>query len=121
MTETVLTDTTKVLDNASGVRSTGHFVVQFSNPANGKSRTFNASGATQFSRSGDILTVTYTGPSFVGLGPTGQQLTGQPGLVFSPGHTVVTVDFSSKYPQPTVTSLSATAPITNICALLASP
>jgi hypothetical protein len=114
--ETVITDNTKLIDNSSGTRFTGHFVVTFT--ANGKSKTFNASGATQLSVSdANILTVTYTGPSFVGIGTKGQQNTGQPGLVFSPGRTVVTVDLNQN--PAVVTSFSATAPVTNICALLA--
>jgi hypothetical protein len=110
-----LKDKTKIIDNASGIRSTGNFVVQWTNPANGKSVTRNVSGATQFSTSGGILTATFTGPSFIDMGPGGQSNTGQPGIVYSPGNTVVTVDLSTD----TVLTFSATAPVTNVCALLA--
>ncbi len=117
VTETTLKDHTKVIENASGIRSTGNFVVQFA--ANGKSVTYNVSGATKYSTSSsNILTATYTGPSFIGIGPGGQSNTGQPGIVYSPGRTVVTVDLNTK-PQPTVLTFSATAPVTNVCALLA--
>jgi hypothetical protein len=113
--QTTLKDNTKPIENASGIRFTGNLVVQFANPANGKSVTFNASGATKLSTSGDILTATFTGPSFIAMGPGGQSNTGQPGIVYSPGRTVVTVNTTTG----TVLTFSATAPVTNVCALLA--
>jgi hypothetical protein len=115
--QTTLKDNTKVIENASGIHSTGNFVVQWANPANGKSVTRNVSGATKTSISGGILTATFTGPSFIDMGPGGQSNTGQPGIVYSPGRTVATVNLN--LPQPTVLTFSATAPVTNVCALLA--
>jgi hypothetical protein len=115
VTETILTDNTKTISNPSGDRSTGHFVVEFA--ANGKSQTFNVSGAVETSVSGTTATQTFTGPSFFLIGLKGQANTGAPGISYSPGRTVVVYDISQS--PAVVTSFSPTAPVTNICALLA--
>jgi hypothetical protein len=112
---TILTDNRREITNPSGDHLNGHFVAEFANPANGKAITFNVSGATQTSQSGNILTVTYTGPSFLGLGPGGRANTGAPAISYLRGRTVLTVDLSTG----TVQTLSTTAPITDICKLLA--
>ena len=92
--QTTLKDKTKVIENASGMHSTGNFVVQWANPANGKSVTRNASGATRTSISGGILTATFTGPSFIDMGPGGQSNTGQPGIEGYSGRRDVTRSLS---------------------------
>lgn len=117
VTETVVTDNTKTISNPSGDRSTGHFVVQFANPVNGQSQTFNVSGATQTSVSGTTGTQVFTGPSFFIIGPRGRANTGAPAISYSPGHTVVQYDLSQS--PPVVTSFLPTAPVTDICGLLA--
>jgi hypothetical protein len=96
--------------------STGNFIVQFI--ANGKSATFNVSGATQPSTiSGTTGTQIFTGPSYNLFGTQSQINTGQPGIVYSTGRTVVTYDTTTG-PNFVALSFSSTAPVTNVCALL---
>lgn len=117
VTQTTLTDNTKTISNPSGDRTTGHFVVQFANPANGKSQTFNVSGASETTVSGTTGTQVFTGPSYFIIGPGGRANTGAPAISYSPGRTVVQFDLSQS--PPVVTNFSPTAPVTDICALLA--
>jgi hypothetical protein len=113
VTQTILTDNTKTISNPSGDRTTGHFVVQFA--ANGKSQTFNVSGASEAPTvSGTTATQVFTGPSYFIIGPGGRANTGAPAISYSPGRTVVQSDTNTHV----VTSFSPTAPVTNICALL---
>jgi len=117
VTETIVTDNTKTISNPSGDRTTGHFVVTFANPANGKSRTFNVSGATQTTVNGTTGTEVFTGPSFFIVGPGGRANTGLPAISVSPGRSVAVFDLSQS--PPVLTSFSATVPVTDVCALLA--
>lgn len=117
---TTLTDHSAKPPNNPGP-STGNFVVQFTNPLNGKSATFNVSGATRPpTTSGTTTTVVFTGPSWFGFGPQSQVNTKQPGIVYSPGRTVVEFD-NTTGPDFIALSFSPTAPVTDICALLSSP
>jgi len=112
---TIVTDNTKRITNPGGDRKTGHLVVEFANPANGKSVTYNVSGATQFSQSGNILTETFTGPSFLLMGPGGRANTGGPAISYLRGRTVLTVDLT----LGRVLTLETTAPNTDVCKVLA--
>lgn len=116
VTETILTNNINPISNPSGDRFTGHFVVQFA--ANGKSQTFNASGAEQTSVSGNTETDVYTGPSVFVIGPQGRANTKAPAISFAPGRTVVVADITDP-DNATVTSFSPTVPVTDVCALLA--
>lgn len=117
VTMTTLTDDreTKTLPNGDQL-TTGHYVVQFA--ADGKSQTFNVSGArrTSVNSTGTTETDVFTGPSYFLLGPKGQRNTGAPGISYAPGRTVVQVDLTG--PNAVVTSISHTAPVTDICELL---
>jgi len=99
----------------TGQNFTGNFVVTFANPANGKSQTFNVSGATHVSTNGNIETETHTGPYFLLLGPKSRAATGLPGIVVGTGRAVVVGDTSTRVIQ----SFSSTVPVTDVCALLA--
>jgi hypothetical protein len=118
---TTLTDNSKEIVNPSGDRTTGHVVVQFTNPATGASQTFNVSGASKapVDTGNNTFTQVFTGPSWFAIGPQGRLNTGEPALLYAPGRTVVVYDTSG--PRPVVKSFSHDAPITNICALLAPP
>jgi hypothetical protein len=121
VTMTTLTDNSKEIINPSGDRTTGHVVVQFTNTLTGASQTFNVSGASEapVDNGNNTFTQVFTGPSWFAIGPQGRLNTGEPALLYSPGRTVVVYDTSG--PRPVVQSFSPTAPVTNICALLAPP
>jgi hypothetical protein len=116
--QTILTDMTKEISNPSGNRFTGHLLTQYTNLSTGKSVTLNVSGAETVSQDKNILTITYTGPAFLNLGPNGQNNAHVSGISYLRGRAVVTVDLDAQ-PQPTVTSLTTTAPVTDVCKLLA--
>jgi hypothetical protein len=105
------------ISNPSGNRFVGHAVVQYTNLTTGKTVTFNVSGAELISQSGDIITITYTGPAWLDIGPVGQRNTGNPAIQYVTGRTVETVDLSLK--PPAATSITTTAPSTDVCKLLA--
>ena len=116
VTQNVLIDDTKTTTLSDGTTVTaGHYVVQFS--ANGKSKTFDASGPELSSVKGTTETDVFIGPSTFLIGPKGRANTGAPAISYSPGITVVQADLSQT--PPVVTKFTPTLPVTDICKLLA--
>ena len=119
VTETVVTDKTKVTTTPRGDIATGHLVVTFANPANGKSQTFNVSGATHRSTTNGITTEIFTGPFFLIAGPTSRgNNPGLPAISVGTGRAVVTGDAVTGIIS-SVNGFSSTVPVTNVCTLLA--
>lgn len=115
VTETLVSDNAKTHTTPFGTVSTGHLVVTFTNPANGKSQTFNVSGATHDTVSGNTVTEVFTGPFFLIAGPTSRANTGLPAISVGTGRAVLTADSSTRI----INSFSSTVPVTDVCALLA--